>query len=71
MTTSNTIFPSEQYWSAIVYLFSTKKKCMAPKAMIIKTPENTASPMTSLQSARVSNPNALRIEAPGTSISSP
>lgn len=39
--------------------------------MIINTPEITPSPITSLHSACVSNPNALRIDAPGTSMSRP
>lgn len=39
--------------------------------MTMNTPEITPSPMTSLHSACVSNPNALRMDAPGTSMSRP
>jgi hypothetical protein len=59
------------YISVPDYRFSTSKKCIAPYAMIMKAPENTARPITSLQKARLSKPNALRMEAPGTSISRP
>jgi hypothetical protein len=59
------------YISVLHYLFSTSKKCIAPYAMITKAPENTARPITSFQKARLSKPNALRMEAPGTSISRP
>src|SRR5271156_6362703 len=57
--------------SILHYLFSTSKKCLAPYAIIMKAPENTARPITSVQKARLSKPNALRMEAPGTSISRP
>lgn len=39
--------------------------------MTMNTPEIAPSPMTSLHSACVSNPNALRMDAPGTSMSRP
>src|SRR5271155_4635865 len=62
---------ASNYISILHYLFSTSKKCIAPYAMIMKAPENTARPITSVQKARLSKPNALRMEAPGTSISRP
>jgi hypothetical protein len=62
---------ASNYISILYYLFSTSKKCIAPYAMIMKAPENTARPITSVQKARLSKPNALRMEAPGTSISRP
>src|SRR5947209_18373866 len=62
---------ARKYISILHYLFSTSKKCIAPYAMIMKEPENTARPITSFQKARLSKPNALRMEAPGTSISRP
>jgi len=55
----------------LCYLFSTSRKCIAPYAMIMKAPENTARPITSVQKARLSKPKALRMEAPGTSMSRP
>lgn len=51
--------------------FSTSKICIAPYATMINTPEITPSPITSIQRACVLNPNALRIDAPGTSMSKP
>lgn len=39
--------------------------------MMMNTPEITPRPMTSFHRACVSNPNALRMDAPGTSMSRP
>jgi hypothetical protein len=68
---STTNGQASNYISILHYLFSTSKKCIAPYAMIMKAPENTARPITSFQKAKLSKPNALRMEAPGTSISRP
>ena len=51
--------------------FSTNSTCIAAYAITTNAPEITASPITSVHSAAVSNPNALRMDAPGTSISRP
>ena len=59
------------YVNILSHLFSTSKKCIAPYAIIMKAPENMARPITSFHIAKLSKPNALRIEAPGTSISRP
>ena len=53
------------------YLFSTSKKCIHMYAIMTNTAPKTARPMTSFQSARLSKPNALKMLAPGTSISRP
>ena len=53
------------------HLFSTSKRCIAAYAMTMNPAEKTPSPMTSLHSARLSNPNADKIDAPGTSMSRP
>lgn len=53
------------------YRFSINKKCIAVYAITTKAAPNTASPIVSFQKARLSNPKALRIDAPGTSISRP
>lgn len=44
---------------------------MAAYAMTINAAEMIANPITSFHMASVSKPNALRMEAPGTSMSRP
>lgn len=54
-----------------LHLFSTSRKCIATYAMTMNTPEIMPSPITSDHRASVSKPKALKIEAPGTSMSRP
>lgn len=53
------------------YRLSTNTKCMAAYPSTKKMPHQTASPTASDHSARLLNPNELRMAEPGTSMSRP